>query len=85
MDLWAGRPLEERITIPARRGDPDLEFPSACFDRMIVSPALTRAPWKVGKIEVLPRGVDTENVFSRVGENEIHASDHYPVYVDIAL
>jgi endonuclease/exonuclease/phosphatase family metal-dependent hydrolase len=82
-DLWAGRPLDERVTIPTRRGDPELEYPAACFDRIVVSPALTESPWKVGRVSVLSRGVDTENVFSRVGENEIHASDHYPVYVDI--
>ena len=82
-DLWLGRPLEERITIPARRGDPDLEFPSACFDRVIVSPELAAPPWQAGSIEVLQRGVDTENVFTRAGQNEIHASDHFPVFVDL--
>lgn len=82
-DLWRGRPLPDRITIPTRYGDPALQYDGACFDRMIVSPGLQKKPWTVGQIQVLQRGVDTENVFTQAGQNELHASDHYPVFVDI--
>ncbi len=36
-DLWRGRPLAERTTLPTRYGDPKLEFPPACFDRLFAS------------------------------------------------
>lgn len=81
-DLWRGRPLAERTTVPTRYGDPALEFPPACFDRLFASPGLTEAPWKAGAPQTLPRGVDTRRVNSLPGEGE-HISDHYPVYVDL--
>ncbi len=83
VDLWRGRPLAERVTVPSRHGDPHLEFPSACFDRVVVCPDLEKVPWAAVRVDVLQRGVDTENVFAGAGENELHASDHYPVFVDI--
>ena len=81
-DLWRGRPLHERITIPTRYGEPALEFPPACFDRLFASRELTRPPWVAGAPHVLPRGVETRQVTVRPGEGE-HVSDHYPVYVDL--
>lgn len=81
-DLWRGRPLIERTTVPTRYGDPALEFPPACFDRLFASTALTQPPWQVGEPQALARGVDTRRVDSKPGDGE-HVSDHYPVYVDI--
>lgn len=82
-DLWRGRPLAERVTVPTRHGDPMLEFPPACFDRFIVSPSLKVEPWTVGDPARVPRGVDTENVSTLPGINRNHVSDHYPVYLDV--
>lgn len=81
-DLWRGRPLAERTTVPTRYGDPALEFPPACFDRLFASTGLSEAPWKVGEPQAVPRGVDTRRVNAKPGEGE-HISDHYPVYVDL--
>ena len=83
IDLWRGRPLEERITVPTRRGDPAQEFPPATFDRIFVSPELTNLPWRVGLPGVIPRGVDTGNVFTVGGQDDRHVSYHYPVFVDV--
>ena len=82
-DLWRGRPIEERATIPTRYGDPAFEFPPAAFDRIFASPELIKDPWKVGTPSVLQRGVDTQNVLVVGGENDVHVSDHFPVYVDL--
>jgi endonuclease/exonuclease/phosphatase family metal-dependent hydrolase len=82
-DLWRGKSLEERATIPTRYGDPSMEFPPAAFDRFFISPELEASPWIVGDPGVIQRGVDTQNVFVVGGENELHASDHYPVFVDL--
>lgn len=82
-DLWRGRPLSERVTVPTRYGDPALEFPPCTFDRVFVSPELSEEPWKAGMPWVVPRGVDTQNVFTVGGENDQHVSDHYLVYVDL--
>ena len=81
-DLWRGRPLHERTTVPTRYGDPALEFPPACFDRLFASSALTQTPWQVGEPQALARGVDTRRANSKPGDGE-HVSDHYPIYVDI--
>lgn len=81
-DLWRGRPLAERTTVPTRYGDPALEFPPACFDRWFASPGLTEAPWRAGAPQALPRGVETRRIDSKPGEGE-HVSDHYPIYVDL--
>ena len=81
-DLWRGRPLADRTTLPTRYGDPALEFPPACFDRLFASRELLQSPWKVGAPQVLQKGVDTRRVTSMPGEGE-HISDHYPIYVDV--
>jgi endonuclease/exonuclease/phosphatase family metal-dependent hydrolase len=82
-DLWRGRPLAERVTVPTRYGDPTLEFPPCTFDRVFASPDLLEPPWVIGAPKALPKGVDTQNVFTVGGQSEVHVSDHYPVYVDI--
>ncbi len=84
VDLWEGVPLAERVTLPTRYGDPAKAFRAATFDRFYASPELTSAPWRVGRPAVLPRGCDTNNVLTLPGENNLHVSDHYPVYVDLA-
>ena len=81
-DLWLGRPIEERATIPTRMGNPSEEYPPASFDRFVVSPDLARAPWRTGKIVALKEGSDTNNVYTKPGHGT-HVSDHYPVYLDI--
>lgn len=83
VDLWRGRPLEERVTVPTRYGDPALEFRPATFDRFIVSPELIRPPWTTDAPRVLQQGVNTTNVFALPGVDPGHVSDHYPVYVDL--
>jgi endonuclease/exonuclease/phosphatase family metal-dependent hydrolase len=83
IDLWRGRPVAERITLPQRQSDdPTKLYPSSTFDRFFVSPALAESPWTVEPPQVLPRGVNTNNVLTLGGENG-HVSDHYPVYLDI--
>ncbi len=83
VDHWEGRPLEERITIPTRYGDPRMEFPPAAFDRFYSSEGLTRDPWILMKPYVLSKGVDIDNVYTIAGEDDTTASDHYPVYIDL--
>jgi endonuclease/exonuclease/phosphatase family metal-dependent hydrolase len=82
-DLWLGRPIEERTTIPTRYGDTNMVFPPAAFDRIIVSAELQQEPWVVEEISVLQRGVNIEDIHARPGDDPDNASDHYPVYVDI--
>lgn len=82
-DLWRGRALSERVTVPTRYGDPALEFPPCTFDRVFASGELSEEPWKIGPPWTLARGVDTQNVFTVGGENDQHVSDHYPVFVDL--
>lgn len=83
VDLWAGRPLEERTTIPTRYGVADLEFPPVAFDRFFASTGLTNGPWVIGQPYVLSKGVDIEDSRVIAGEDDSTASDHYPVYVDL--
>ena len=83
VDLWSGRPLAERITLPTRHGDPALEFAPVTFDRFFASTNLVATPWKGGQPQVLQRGVDTKSVFTLPGQSDIHVSDHYPIYLDI--
>lgn len=83
VDLWRGRPLGERTTLPTRHGDPTLEFPPVTFDRFFVTKNLVATPWKADPPQVLQRGVDTKSVFTLPGQGEIHMSDHYPVWVDV--
>lgn len=82
-DLWRGRPISERVTVPTRYGDPLLEFPPVAFDRVFAAPALLEPPWVMGEPATIQKGVDTQNVYSVGGQSDIHVSDHYPVYVDI--
>ena len=82
-DLWRGRSLSERVTVPTRHGNPMLEFPPACFDRFIVSPSLKVEPWTVGEPMRLLRGVDTADVNTLPGVDSRHVSDHYPAYLDV--
>ncbi|NKB23443.1 MAG: hypothetical protein GKR87_03485 [Kiritimatiellae bacterium] len=82
-DLWRGFPIEERASLPKRDGDPDIDYPAVAFDRAIVSSALTEKPWVAKRPYVVRQGVDINNVFVKPGQNEIHVSDHYPVYVDL--
>ena len=81
-DLWRGRPLHERTTVPTRYGDPALEFPPAAFDRIFAGGDATNAPWRAGEAEVLQRGTNTRDVKALPGVDG-HVSDHYPVWVDI--
>lgn len=82
VDLFRGRPLTERTTVPTRYGDPRFVFPPSCFDRFLVTSNLLVRPWIVGTPRAVPLGVDT-NVFTLGGQNDIHASDHYPVFLDL--
>lgn len=81
-DLWRGRPIRERTTVPTRYGDPALEFPPACFDRLFVSEQLLKSPWRVGSPSVLQKGVNTQRIAEKVNESD-YVSDHYPVYIDL--
>lgn len=83
-DLWRGRPLEERTTIPTRRGgEPGGEFPPACFDRVFASDDLCGGgPWRIGPPRALARGVATEAGGALPGEAG-HVSDHYAVFADL--
>jgi endonuclease/exonuclease/phosphatase family metal-dependent hydrolase len=83
LDLWQGRPLAERTTLPTRRGDPLLEFDPVTFDRFYASTELRQSPWIAGLPQVLQKGCDTNSVKTSAGENDVHVSDHYPVWVDV--
>lgn len=87
VDLWRGRPIEERTTIPTRQagetGDPLLVFPPSAFDRIFVSRNLTTTgPWRVSPPQVIQKGTDTSNNLTQPGING-HVSDHHLVYVDL--
>lgn len=88
VDLWRGRPIEERTTIPTRQpgpeGDPLLVFPPAAFDRIFASKNMAAGgPWRVGQPETIQKGTDTSNNLTQPGING-HVSDHHIVYVDIS-
>ncbi len=83
VDLWAGRPLEERITVPTRYGVADLEFPPVAFDRFYITEGLTEGPWIAGQPYVMSKGVNIDDVRVVAGEDEITASDHYPIFLDL--
>lgn len=83
IDLWAGRPLAERITVPTRYGVSHLQFPPVTFDRFYVSSHLKDGPWIAGQPHVLYLGVYTNDVRVVAGENEKAASDHYPLFFDL--
>lgn len=87
LDLWRGRPIAERTTIPTRQpgpdGDPLLVFPPAAFDRIFASKNLGGGgPWRVGRPETLQQGTDVENNLMQPGFNG-HVSDHHLAYVDL--
>lgn len=87
IDLWRGRPLAERTTIPTRQagatGDPLLVFPPSAFDRVFASKNLAgNGPWRVQPPQSLQKGTDTANNLTAPGMNG-HVSDHYLVYVDL--
>jgi endonuclease/exonuclease/phosphatase family metal-dependent hydrolase len=86
-DLWRGRPIEERTTIPTRQagetGDPLLVFPPSAFDRVFASKNLVaNGPWRAGQPETIQKGADTTNNLTQPGFNG-HVSDHHLVYVDL--
>jgi hypothetical protein len=83
IDLWAGRPLHERATLPTRYGEPALQFPPRAFDRFIVSPDLETPPWTVGRAWVHREGVDIKNVHASGGDSNTQVSDHYPICVEV--
>jgi endonuclease/exonuclease/phosphatase family metal-dependent hydrolase len=87
-DLWRGRPIAERNTIPTRQagpnGDTNLVFPPSAFDRVFVSRNLTSAgPWKALPPQTLQKGTDTNDNLTPPGVNG-HVSDHHLTYVDLA-
>ena len=87
VDLWRGRPIEERTTIPTRlageTGDPLLVFPPSAFDRVFASKNLAAAgPWRALPPAVIQKGADTDNNLTPPGLGG-HVSDHYLVYVDL--
>ena len=86
-DLWLGRSIEERTTIPSREagetGDPLMVFPPSAFDRVFASKNLLRdGPWRIGDPAVIQKGTATHNNMIQPG-TEGHISDHYLVYVDL--
>ena len=87
VDLWRGRPIEERTTIPTRQagetGDPLLVFPPAAFDRIFASKNLAaNGPWRVSPPQAIQKGTDTTNNLTQPGVNG-HVSDHHLAYVDL--
>ena len=87
VDLWRGRPIAERTTIPTRQagdtGDPLLVFPPSAFDRVFASRNLTAGgPWHVLPPQTIQHGTDTNNNLTQPGFNG-HVSDHHLVYVDL--
>jgi endonuclease/exonuclease/phosphatase family metal-dependent hydrolase len=83
-DLWLGRPLEERTTIPTRQaGDTNLVFPPSAFDRVFASRNLTGgSTWRVSSPVALQKGAATHDNTILPGVDG-HVSDHYLVYVDL--
>ena len=82
-DLWLGRPIEERTTLPTRAaGDPALVFRPACFDRVFASRGLLEAPWRFAPPVAVQRGVATADNLVKPGLQD-HASDHHLVYADL--
>ncbi len=86
-DLWLGRPIDERTTIPTRHagdtGDPLLVFPPSAFDRVFASKNLVNnGPWRVEGPVAVQQGTDTSNNLTKPGENG-HVSDHHLVYADL--
>lgn len=86
-DLWLGRPLEERTTIPTRHaGDTNLVFPPSAFDRIFASKNLTEAPfhfgWKPAPPQAMQKGSATNDNTLQPGFGG-HVTDHYLTYTDL--
>lgn len=77
-DAWRGKPIEERTTLPQRLGIPSQVFPSVAFDRVVVHPELTSAPWTLVDLTAIAVGVNTNDNTVMAPEGG-HVSDHYPV------
>lgn len=87
VDLWRGRPIEERTTIPTRQagpnGDTNLVFPPSAFDRVFVSHNLIEdGRWRVSQPETLQKGVQIHNNLAQPGTDG-HVTDHHLVYIDL--
>lgn len=84
IDLWRGRPIEERTTIATRHpGDTNLVFPPAAFDRVFASKNLAGSgPWFVSPPQAVQKGSATHDNTLQPGVGG-HVSDHYLVYVDL--
>jgi endonuclease/exonuclease/phosphatase family metal-dependent hydrolase len=87
LDLWRGRPIAERTTIPTRQpgpeGDPLMVFPPAAFDRIFASKNLGGGgPWRAAPPQAVQKGTDTANNLTPPGIDG-HVSDHYLAYVDL--
>ncbi|HMP74004.1 MAG TPA: hypothetical protein PKE55_12145 [Kiritimatiellia bacterium] len=80
-DLWLLHPDGQSVTLPYREGS-WRPYDPATFDRILVSGSGTSAPWIVGEVNVLQEGVETTDATILPGERG-HASDHYPVWVDL--
>lgn len=87
VDLWRGRPLSERTTIPTRQagetGDPLMVFPPSAFDRVFATKNLAaNGPWRVSPPRAIQKGTDVSNNLTQPGFNG-HISDHFLVHVDL--
>ncbi len=88
VDLWRGRPIEERTTIPTREagetGDPMMVFPPSAFDRVFVSRNLTagKSQWQAQPPQTIQKGVNTSNNLAQPGTDG-HVTDHHLVFVDL--
>jgi len=83
-DLWLGRPIEERTTIPTRQaGNTNLVFPPSAFDRAFASKNLVDSgPWRVTDPVSIQRGTATHDNTLLPGVDG-HVSDHYLVHLDL--
>ncbi|NLG33956.1 MAG: hypothetical protein GX548_01240 [Lentisphaerae bacterium] len=83
-DLWLGRPIGERTTIPTRHaGDTNLVFPPSAFDRVFASKdLLAGGAWQVSPPVSIQKGTATRDNTIRPGADG-HVSDHHLVYVDL--
>ena len=84
LDLWRGRPIDERTTIATRHpGDTNLVFPPAAFDRVFASKNLAGSgPWFVSPPQAVQKGSATRDNTLQPGVGG-HVSDHYLVFVDL--
>ncbi len=85
VDLWAGIPLSERITMPSREGDEFNDRPPTTFDRAFCSTSLQEEPWVVVRPYRVKQGVDVRHAWADPGSSIYAISDHYPIYVDLYL